>query len=78
MKHCAIEITAVIIIIILPMFQEHLKSSPHTRVGFVVPKVRLARQQFERFVAYLPQFKPHLKTGETSGTKQHLGDVLQM
>ena len=77
MKYCAIEITAVINIIILPTFQEHLKSSPHTRVGFVVPKVRLARQQFERFMAYLPQFKPHLKTGETSGSKQHLGDVLQ-
>ncbi|KAK7100598.1 hypothetical protein V1264_023519 [Littorina saxatilis] len=65
--------------IVLKYAEEHLKGGEDRRVGFVVPKVRLARQQFERFQAYLPEFKPHLKCGETSGTagsRQPLSEVL--
>ena len=63
-----------------PSIQEHLKEKAGRHVAFVVPKVRLARQQYERFLAYLPEFKPYLKCGETSGSqssKQPLSDVLQ-
>ncbi|XP_076466579.1 ATP-dependent RNA helicase DHX58-like [Babylonia areolata] len=66
--------------LVLKYAEEHLKNSPDTHVAFVVPKVRLARQQFERFQAYLPEFKPHLKCSETSGTssgRQPLSEVLE-